>query len=149
VSDIKFRGRRVDNGEWVYGGLWISHANHCYIEDEKQLFWVKRDTVGQFTGLPDTKGKDMYVDDIVYSPYSKEFSIIKFGKYRDRKDSIIHWGFYSVRFLGKDADDDGMYDPHDCCGLFDINDRVWCEVVGDIHQHTVCLGKIIKKEEMK
>lgn len=23
----KFRGKRVDNGEWVYGGIWISKAN--------------------------------------------------------------------------------------------------------------------------
>jgi len=82
---IKFRGKRVDNGEWVYGGLWISYANDYYIidsvwlnrlrtkggkttygfEDEKQLFWVKRETVGQFIEETDTNDNELYEGDII------------------------------------------------------------------------------------
>lgn len=62
--EIKFRGKRIDNGEWIYGLL-------LYFEDEYgiqpsygcKIHEVVPETIGQFTGLIDM-GKEIYEGDI-------------------------------------------------------------------------------------
>lgn len=65
MREIKFRGY---NGEkWLFGNLEIDYkAKHACISDNR--FWrhpVRFDTVGQFTGLLDSNGKEIYEGDIV------------------------------------------------------------------------------------
>lgn len=72
--EILFRGKRVDNGGWVYGSLlnnrtamegsayiipfFVDSSNFDYIE-------VYPHTIGQFTGLTDSKGNKVFEGDIV------------------------------------------------------------------------------------
>ena len=70
----KYRGKRVDNGEWVYGSLTIYKYDDDHIEygnTDVEIMGVHGDyntvdpaTVGQFTGRQDTKAIDVYEGDI-------------------------------------------------------------------------------------
>lgn len=80
MREILFRGKRVDNDEWVYG--YLLEAVNCNT-DKKSTFIMEQDatyygygefacsfevipeTVGQFTGLYDDTDKKIFEGDII------------------------------------------------------------------------------------
>jgi uncharacterized phage protein (TIGR01671 family) len=99
--EIKFRGKRIDNGEWVYGYYVVydegpEGIKHI-IQAPYRYYEVDPETVGQFTNQSDKNGKEAYENDRLchfdeLTPY-RVYGVIKFGEIltssRER-----HIGFY-------------------------------------------------------
>ena len=73
IEDIKFKAKRLDNGEWVKGDLVhsTSYVGISYSSDEFSdvpiVHRVDPSTVCQFTGLKDCEGKEVWDHDLLQS----------------------------------------------------------------------------------
>ena len=138
--EIKFRGRDKEN--WHYGDLVqeirhndnklfdgtmthirnFEYKNGSYIGD---IFPVNPNTIGQYTGLHDKNGKEIYEGDVVYcqTKFGKAKAIIKFidGKFVAYWDSILTH----------------PQNGH-CIACYEINKRF--EVIGNIYDNPELLG---------
>ncbi|MDE6019737.1 MAG: YopX family protein [Ruminococcus sp.] len=123
MREIKFRGKRTDNKEWVYGSLDLCGDTPFMTwrevdSDGDTVPWfveVQEDTIGQFTGLKDNKGKEIYEGDIV--------------RYSEANDEIAT---KQVHFI------DGAFSP--------LTEIIWmgdaeCEVIGNIFDNPNLLTK--------
>lgn len=74
IENIRFKAKRLDNGEWVRGYFYEENGNTYIIEnrqEESQLnrnltYQVDPETVCQFTGLTDCEGEELFEHDLIY-----------------------------------------------------------------------------------
>ena len=93
TRQILFRGRRLDDDEWVYGDLEYNRAKnisriHVYDEDGEYLtqHLVEPESVGQYTGYDDCQGMPMYEGDIV--------------KIKESVEATVEWAGGGFHFYG-------------------------------------------------
>ena len=132
MREILFRGKRVDNGEWVYGLLCRVGNTYANIVEKSTevMCTVLTNTIGQFTGLTDKNGRKIFEGDVL----NVHDQIPTFDGYNT--DEIIYNG--KVMYIKNQ----GMYvcegnnDGNALCAL----NLDKCEVIGNIHDNPELLG---------
>lgn len=125
MREIKFRGKRLDNGEWLYGSLVILNGRY-FIFDDANRHEVDPTTVGEFTGLKDMHSAEIYEGDVIRSPLSED---------KTRPHRIFyHTG--NAAFMG------ALIDRKELCYLRLDQDWIYKfgkEVISNIHDHKYLL----------
>ncbi len=148
MRDIRFRGKRKDNGEWVYGGLYQDQAgaafiidahrsSHSWNKDGTALIMVEAipvvpETVGQFTGLCDRSPdkKECCKGDIVK---------VRFRKHNGKfyyENGVVEWCKEKGDWLWVATLGDEML-----CQVLSENYIYQGEIIGNIHEHAELLEK--------
>lgn len=124
MREILFRGKRKDNGEWIYGSLLSFHGHEIFdISAFNNYFPVSYETIGQWTGLVDKNGNQVFEGDIVKTKYGRLCSVVWFSS-----QSYTGWDLAAITT--------GTNCVHTRCpDSFDIYKSDNLEVVGNIHDN--------------
>jgi uncharacterized phage protein (TIGR01671 family) len=123
MREIRFRGVVVNTKSFAYGSYHFSHLEetHCisFVNDLNDDDWhfVKGKTIGQFTGLRDKNGKEIYEGDIVKICNGS----INGRPWMDKNKVIAYKeGFFNLPLYCIGEEEDSTH---------------WCEVIGNIHEN--------------
>lgn len=136
MREIKFRAKMVDSDEWMYGYLrevWGENQRNFVIAPGKRFEYdgytdteedyVRPDTIGQFSGLKDKNGKEIYEGDILMCVGQRSDN---YGKKYYRKVLFQNGSFCMI-------DSESMYDS----SMYNhvINGVLGWEVAGNIYDN--------------
>lgn len=124
IREILFRGKRVDNGEWVEG--YYNYINNktkilptaVGAYDGYALFDILSETVGQYTGLTDRLGKKIFEGDIL--------------KFKRKKLENVAVGYGKSGYICK------VKTSKNTTTFFNLQhflEKYNCEIIGNIHDN--------------
>lgn len=126
MREIMFRGKRLDNGEWVYGSLLqVEYEDGSVVtaifhrKDADGDAHVDPSDIGQYTGLLDKNGKRIFEGDICRNTRTNEIV-------------SVHWHGSMAGFVWNQKRDDSEY-LYDFGALFRAHDKY--EVIGNIYDN--------------
>lgn len=123
MRTIKFRAQDIASDKWLYGDVRHHKDDVCIFEQGgTNGEQVKRETVGQFLGLYDKNGKEIYEGDILKIGENKTLIEVRFVR-----------GVFAFLWNG-DLDDE-----FPCAAPT----HEWAEVVGNIHDNPTLIKKIL------
>ena len=112
MREILFRGKRVDNGEWVeglpFGSIYGGSFNGAIcairqtVEKYGDIHEVVIETVGEYTGLTDKNGKRIFEGDIVQGEAEEACGIVEWQQSEGRYLISVRNG-YDWLFLDDDT----------------------------------------------
>ena len=129
---IKFRGLRTDGKGWVYGGYFQHTPDEdgvrYYIFDFNEgAVEVIPESVGQFTGLHDKNGKEIYEGDILNVGENLVCEIVYVDKNVEYYGDEIHCAFHAKVYI------------HNKTIPLDSYLKNNCEIIGNIHEDSCLL----------
>lgn len=88
MREIKFRGKN-NEGSWHYGLLTFIFNRYAiaHVENENTVDLIEKESIGQYTGLKDDNGQEIYEGDILTEGLGEEYGKVVF----DEGKFICEW----------------------------------------------------------
>jgi hypothetical protein len=83
--DIKFKGQQLNGTEWFYG----RYVSDSCIANNMASYAINPETVSQYTGILDSKGSEIWENDIVQDEYGFGKIIFSAGKFSVQFDKTV------------------------------------------------------------
>lgn len=144
MREIKFRGKRTSNGEWATGDLLTHGASFRVIHKNGIHLRVEDETIGQYTGLKDSKGNEIYEGDIIKFSYKPLYPLSdsEFDEVVICRVAVCLTGEFILEKSRSDEFEESLFRA--------VNYDSDLEVIGNIHENPELLeGEDVYKEEEK